>query len=81
LVTSERTLAFGDVVELIEIDAFFNVDILSVLSVGIIDVDVAIKSRGSVGFTSLLLLLLSFKLKRRTGFFRIRLMNDRVVCF
>ncbi len=47
-------------------------DIPSPLSVDIIDVDVAIKSRG-VGVLTSLLLLLSFKLRRRTGFLRIRL--------
>lgn len=48
------------------------VDVPSVLSVDIIDVDVVTKSRGTGVLTSLLLLL-SFKLRRRTGFLRIRL--------
>ena len=51
-------------------------DIPSPLSVDIIDVDVLTKSRG-VGVLASLLLLLSFKLRRRTGFLRIRLIENK----
>lgn len=44
----------------------------SVASVGMMEADVAVSSRG-VGVFESLLLLLSFKLRRRTGFLRIRL--------
>jgi hypothetical protein len=49
------------------------VDIPSPVSVDIIDVGVFIKSR-CIGVLASLLLLLSFKLRRRTGFLRIRLL-------
>jgi hypothetical protein len=61
-----------DVVELDDIGCFLLDDIPSLVSVDMIDADVAVKSRG-VGVLTSLLLLLSFKLRRRTGFFRIRL--------
>ena len=48
----------------------------SVVSVGMIEADVAVSSRG-VGVFESLLLLLSFKLRRRTGFLRIRLMKEK----
>lgn len=56
---------------------FVLFDIPLPLSVEIIDVDWAIKSRG-VGVLTSLLLLLSFKLSRRTGFLRIRLKIKRI---
>ncbi len=64
------TLLFDDVV--VEFDDCFLllVDIPSPLSVDAIDVEVDIRSRG-VGVLTSLLLLWSFKLRRRTGFLRI----------
>jgi len=63
-----------DAVEFEDMDCFLLLfDIPSPLSVDTIDADVAVNSRG-VGVLTSLLLLLSFKLRRRTGFLRIRLM-------
>lgn len=50
----------------------------SVVSVGMIEADVAMSSRG-VGVFESLLLLLSFKLRRRTGFLRIRLNEKSMI--
>ncbi len=62
-----------DVVEFDDMDCFLLLfDIPSPVSVDIIDADVATRSRDVEVLTSLLLLL-SFKLRRRTGFLRIRL--------
>jgi hypothetical protein len=68
------TLSFDDeTVELTEMDGFFVVP--SPLPTETVDADVFVRSRGVGVLTSLL--LLSFKLRRRTGFLRIRLHDER----
>ena len=65
----QSTLIFDEIVEFDEIEDFLFAKRPSVLSADVIDVDVPIRSRGAGALASLLLLL-SFKLRRRTGFFR-----------
>lgn len=64
-----NALSFDAAVELVEMDDFFVVP--SALATDTVDADVFARSRGVGVLTSLL--LLSFRLKRRTGFLRIRL--------
>jgi hypothetical protein len=66
------TLIFLDNEESEDTGCLLLTDISSPLPVDIIDVEVEIKLCGSGVLTSLLVLL-SFKLRRRTGFLRIRL--------
>lgn len=68
----QSTLIFDEAVEFDAIEDFLFVNRPSVLSADVIDVDAPIRSRGAGALASLLLLL-SFRLRRRTGFFRIRL--------
>ncbi len=70
-------MIFGDDDDAVELDVIDEGFLLLIdkplpVSVDIRDADVATRSRGVEVFTSLLLLL-SFKLRRRTGFLRIRL--------
>ena len=68
----QSTLIFDEAVEFDAIEDFLFAKRPSVLSADVIDVDAPIRSRGAGALASLLLLL-SFRLRRRTGFFRIRL--------
>lgn len=68
-------MSFDAAVELIEMDDFFVVP--SALATDTVDADVFARSRGVGVLTSLL--LLSFRLKRRTGFLRIRLRITRML--
>ena len=77
------TLILVDVVEWDDNESCLLIDTPSLPFVDRIDVDVARKSMGRatlLSFALLLLVLLSFKLRRRTGFFRIRLksMSDQL---
>lgn len=78
------TLILVDVVEWDDNESCLLIDTPSLPFVDRIDVDVARKSMGRaalLSFVLLLLVLLSFKLRRRTGFFRIRLksMSDQLL--
>ena len=76
------TFGFVDAVVSADIGYFLLVlfAMPSLLSDDVIDVDAGIRSR-DVEILISLLLLLSFKLRRRTGFFKIRLILNRIWYF